>query len=77
MGADGQTEDLYGAFAKFEVMCREPERARAIYKWALDHLPRSHAQNLYEQYTAFERQFGDRQGEGGMRRTGGSRLAGS
>lgn len=45
-------------------MCKEADRARAIYKWALDNLPRAAAENLYAEYTQFERQFGDRQGEG-------------
>ena len=38
------------------------ERARAIYKYALDHLPKSQAGELYKRFVAFEKQQGDREG---------------
>lgn len=40
----------------------EDERARAIYKYALDHIPRSQADNVYKRFVAFEKQHGDRTG---------------
>lgn len=48
------------AFAKFEEHCKEFERARAIYKYALDHIPKGQADDLYKQFTAFEKQYGNR-----------------
>jgi crooked neck len=55
-------ERIYVAFARYETRLKEYERARTIYKYALDRLPRSKSQVLYEAYTAFEKQFGDRDG---------------
>ena len=36
------------------------ERARVIYKYALDHVPKHLADDLYKRYTAFEKQHGTR-----------------
>ena len=55
-------ERIYVAFARYETRLKEYERARTIYKYALDRLPRSKSQALYEAYTGFEKQFGDRDG---------------
>jgi crooked neck len=53
---------LFVAFAEFEERCREVERARAIYKYALDRVPKGRAEELYRKFLAFEKQFGDREG---------------
>lgn len=55
-------EKLYIAFAKFEEGAREYDRARTIYKYALDHIPKQNAQELFKAYTHFEKKFGDRAG---------------
>lgn len=62
LGEDGQTEELFVAFAEFEERCKETERARCIYKYALDHIPKAQAEELYKKFSCFEKQFGDRQG---------------
>ncbi|DBA78970.1 hypothetical protein WJX77_006390 [Trebouxia sp. C0004] len=62
MGEDAQTEELFIKFAEFEEKCKEPERARAIYKYALDHIPKGQAQDVYKKFVAFEKQHGDREG---------------
>jgi crooked neck len=36
------------------------ERARAIYKYALDHIPKAKAQDLFQMFISFEKQHGDR-----------------
>lgn len=41
---------------------KEVERARAIYKFALDRMPRAKAVNLHRAFTQFEKQYGDREG---------------
>ena len=41
---------------------KEPERARAIYKYALDHIPRGQANSLYQRFVTFEKQHGSREG---------------
>lgn len=60
LGEDANDEQLFIAFAKFEERCKEHERARVIYKYALDHIPKQHAQELYRMFTSFEKQHGDR-----------------
>ncbi|KAG0143201.1 hypothetical protein CROQUDRAFT_109388 [Cronartium quercuum f. sp. fusiforme G11] len=53
---------IYTAFAKMETRLKEYDRARMIYKYVLDRLPRSKSVGLYSSYTNFEKQFGDRTG---------------
>ena len=62
LGDDFMDEKLFIAYAKFESKLKEYERARAIYKYALDRMPRSKSTNLHRQYTQFEKQFGERDG---------------
>jgi crooked neck len=62
LGEDFMDEKLFSAYAKFEAKLKEYERARAIYKYALDRLPRSKSMGLHKAYTTFEKQFGDREG---------------
>ncbi|KAK6495370.1 NineTeen Complex (NTC) component [Arthrobotrys musiformis] len=62
LGDEFIDEKLFIAFARFETKLKEFERARALYKFALDRLPRSKSQQLYNNYTTFEKQFGDKEG---------------
>ena len=62
MGDEFMDEKLFIAYARFEAKLKEYERARAIYKYALDRMPRSKSATLHKQYTTFEKQFGDREG---------------
>ncbi|KAI9676245.1 MAG: NineTeen Complex (NTC) component [Trizodia sp. TS-e1964] len=62
LGEDFMDERLFIAYARYEVKLKEYERARAIYKYALDRLPRSKSATLHSSYTTFEKQFGDREG---------------
>ena len=59
---DLMDERIYIAFARYETRLKEYERARTVYKYALDRLPRSKSQGLYQAYTVFEKQFGDKDG---------------
>lgn len=61
-GEDYIDENLYVAFARFEETQKEFERVRVIYKYALDRIPKSQAQELFKNYTMFEKKFGDRRG---------------
>ncbi|KAJ1963054.1 NineTeen Complex (NTC) component [Dipsacomyces acuminosporus] len=61
LGEDFIDQHIFISFAKFETRLKEYERARAIYKYALERLPKSKSQALYNQYTLFEKQFGDRE----------------
>lgn len=58
--SDEKTELLYLAFAHFEERCREIERARAVFKYALDTLPKEEARALYSAFITFEKQHGDK-----------------
>jgi len=62
LGEDFMDERLFIAYARYEAKLKEYERARAIYKYALDRLPRSKSLVLHKAYTTFEKQFGDREG---------------
>ena len=62
LGDDFMDERLFIAYSRYEAKLKEYERARAIYKYALDRLPRSKAVTLHKAYTNFEKQFGDREG---------------
>ncbi|KAL8141607.1 hypothetical protein V2J09_014639 [Rumex salicifolius] len=62
LGDDEEAEQLFVAFAEFEERCKESERARCIYKFALDHIPKGRAEELYKKFVAFEKQYGDKDG---------------
>ncbi|KAF2199951.1 putative cell cycle control protein [Delitschia confertaspora ATCC 74209] len=62
LGDDFMDEKLFMAYAKFEARLKEVERARAIYKFALDRMPRSKSINLHNAFTQFEKQYGDTDG---------------
>ena len=62
LGDEFMDEKLFIAYARYEAKLKEYERARAIYKYALDRLPRSKANILHKAYTTFEKQFGDQEG---------------
>ncbi|GAU43700.1 hypothetical protein TSUD_254290 [Trifolium subterraneum] len=57
-----EAEKLFVAFAAFEERCKEVERARCIYKFALDRIPKGKAEELYRKFVAFEKQSGDKEG---------------
>ncbi|KAI8143547.1 hypothetical protein BJV82DRAFT_713228 [Fennellomyces sp. T-0311] len=62
LGDDKLDQKILVAFAKFEIKMKEFERARVIFKYGLERLPKSQSQSLYNQYTNFEKQYGDREG---------------
>jgi crooked neck len=55
-----KAQAVFNAFAKMEIRLKEYERARVIYKFALERLPRSKSATLYASYTKFEKQHGTR-----------------
>ncbi|KAF8652333.1 hypothetical protein AX16_004439 [Volvariella volvacea WC 439] len=55
-----KAQAVFSAFAKMETRLKEYERARVIYKFALDRVPRSKSGALYAAYTKFEKQHGTR-----------------
>ncbi len=62
LGDEFVDEKLFVSYARFEAKLKEYERARAIYKFGLDNLPRARSMLLHKEYTTFEKQFGDREG---------------
>ncbi|CAG0917317.1 unnamed protein product [Notodromas monacha] len=61
-GEDFLNDKLFIAFARFEESQREHDRARVIYKYALDHLPKEQCEEVYKSYTIHEKKYGDRSG---------------
>lgn len=59
-GEENLSERMILAFAKFEEGQREHERARVIYKYALDCLPKDRTVEIYKAYTIHEKKYGDR-----------------
>ncbi|KAH8112430.1 pre-mRNA-splicing factor CLF1 [Phellopilus nigrolimitatus] len=55
-----KAQAVFNAFAKMETRLKEYERARVIFKFALERLPRSKSSALYAAYTKFEKQHGTR-----------------
>ncbi|KAL5577636.1 hypothetical protein UlMin_019335 [Ulmus minor] len=47
---------------EFEEWCKELERARCIYKFSLEHIPKGMAEDLYRKFVALEKQYGDKEG---------------
>jgi len=62
LGEDANDPVLFIYFATFEERQKEEQRARVIYKYALDHVPKHKADELYSMYTSFEKKLGDREG---------------
>jgi crooked neck len=62
LGEYAHEPELLLAFARFEERVKEIERSRAIFKFALDSIPKSKAGELYQAFVAFEKQHGDREG---------------
>merc|ERR1712224_23142 len=61
LGIGKKSEDIFAAFAIFETVSHQYERARLIYKYAINSIPRKQAQNIIQQYINFENQFGSLQ----------------
>jgi crooked neck len=55
-------DGILTAFARFEERCKEFDRARAIYKFALDTTTREESPDLFAEYASFEKRHGDRKG---------------
>eukprot|EP00953_Heterococcus_sp_UTEX-ZZ885_P016069 9058-Heterococcus_DN1.PRE.1 len=47
---------------QFEERCKEFDRARVIYKYALDQMPRESVPDLYREFTSFEKRHGSIEG---------------
>ncbi|KAK9493218.1 hypothetical protein V1508DRAFT_416653 [Lipomyces doorenjongii] len=55
-------EKLLGSWAKWETRQKNFDKARELYKLGLDTLSRSKSMWLYNEYSAFEKQYGEREG---------------
>jgi crooked neck len=55
-----KAQAVFSAFAKMETRQKEYDRARVIYKFALERIPRSKSSGLYASYSKFEKQHGTR-----------------
>ncbi|KAK9455174.1 hypothetical protein V1511DRAFT_458942 [Dipodascopsis uninucleata] len=55
-------EKILGSWAKWETKQKNFEKARELYKYGLDTISRSRSMWLYNEYSAFEKQYGDKEG---------------
>ena len=62
LGEDANEEVFFLAFVRFEERAKEHERARVIYKYALQNISKADAVELYKSYASFEKMHGDRAG---------------
>mmetsp|Transcript_10696 Transcript_10696/g.7985 ORF Transcript_10696/g.7985 Transcript_10696/m.7985 type:complete len:312 (-) Transcript_10696:1115-2050(-) len=58
LGKAAFDEKFFIAFTKFEIQNKEIERAKVLFKYALDNIPKDKAQKLYNKYLEFEKQYG-------------------
>ncbi|KAF5189338.1 Pre-mrna-splicing factor clf1, partial [Thalictrum thalictroides] len=56
-----EAQRLFLSFAEFEEKCKETDRARCIYKYALDCLPKALTEDLYRRFIEFEKRYGDKE----------------
>jgi crooked neck len=54
-------ESLFLEYTRFEESKKEFERARIIYKYALDNVSKIFAEEIYNKFIAFEKQYGERE----------------
>ncbi|WFD29844.1 NineTeen Complex (NTC) component [Malassezia sp. CBS 17886] len=57
-----RAQTVFTAFAKMETRQGEYGRARTVYKYVLERLPRAKSEGIYASYTRFEKQFGSIKG---------------
>ena len=55
-------ERLFSAFAKFEEGQKEDERVKVIYQYAISKLPKEKSEQLFKEYTLYQKKHGDRAG---------------
>ena len=60
LGTEYLDEKVLMAFARFEIRCKEHERARVIFKFAIQTLSKDKVPELYRLYVGFEKQHGNR-----------------
>lgn len=60
LGVYSCKEDFFLAFTEFEIRCHEYERARILFKHAIEKLPKAKAPRLYQSYINFEKQYGSK-----------------
>ena len=58
LGDKALNESFFLAFCRFEIKCKEFERARVLFKYALDRIPKGKAVRLYNSFIKFEKQHG-------------------
>jgi len=51
-------ENFFIQFTNFEIKCRNAERARMLFKYGLDNIPKEKAGRLYSNFLYFEKQHG-------------------
>jgi len=58
LGEASLKEEFFLAFCRFEIKCKEFDRSRILFKYALDRIPKGKAVRLYNTFVKFEKQHG-------------------
>lgn len=58
LGQEALREEYFITFGRFEIKNKEYDRAREIFKFGLENLPKDKSKKLYEEYLGFEKQYG-------------------
>ena len=55
LGPTAFDENFFLQFTKFEIRNKEFERAKILFRYGLDQIPKERSQKLYQQYVDFEK----------------------
>ncbi len=58
LGNKALTEEFFINFIKFEIKQKEFERARVLFKFGLDNIPKEKSTRLYKFFVKFEKMHG-------------------
>lgn len=61
LGKEVLKEDFFISFIKFEVKNQEYDRARVLFRYGLDKIPKERHQKLYKYYIKFEKTYGTKE----------------
>ncbi|CAD8136165.1 unnamed protein product [Paramecium octaurelia] len=60
LGQEALKEEYFIDFGRFEIRNKEYERAREIFRFGLKNIAKDKAYQLYQEYLAFEKQYGEK-----------------
>ena len=61
LGKEALDENFLIRFTKFEIKCKQFERAKMLFKYAIDHLPEDNQKRIHNYFLDFQKQYGTRE----------------